>query len=140
MIKLAFYKAHQGGLDDKLISWWTKGKFSHTEIVSNGYMYSSSGMDGGVRKKPHKYDTKKWEYVDIELDLGILNEIFEKTENQKYDFKGILGFIIPLQDRSNKWFCSEWCSNVIKCNGDKRFYTLEPSRISPNKLYKIIKG
>jgi putrescine aminotransferase len=50
-MKLAFYKAHQGGLDDKLISWWTKGKFSHTEIVSNGYMYSSSVEEKNLHKK-----------------------------------------------------------------------------------------
>jgi hypothetical protein len=145
MIKLAFYKAHQGNLTDKIISWWTKDKYSHTEIVvGNNFddliMYSASGIDGGVRKKSHRYDTNKWEYIDIDLNLNILNEIYEKTNKQKYDWFGIIGFILPLQDRQNKWFCSEWVSNVLKCNGDKRFYTLEPSRISPNKLYKIIKG
>jgi hypothetical protein len=145
MIKLTFYKAYQGNLTDKIISWWTKGPYSHVEIVvgpdvNNLAMYSSSGLDGGVRKKPHRYDTNKWEYIDIDLNLNILLQIYNKTKDCKYDYSGILGFVLPLQDRENKWFCSEWVSNVLKCSGDKRLYLKEPSKISPNKLYKIIKG
>jgi hypothetical protein len=145
MIKVAFYKAHQGNLTDKVISWWTKGPYSHVEIVvgpdvNNLSMYSSSGLDDGVRLKPHKYNPNLWEYVDIDIDFSILLKIYQITNRNKYDYLGILGFILPLQDRENKWFCSEWVSNILKCSGDKRFYTIEPSRISPNKLYKIIKG
>jgi hypothetical protein len=103
-------------------------------------MYSASGIDGGVRKKLHKYNPNKWEYIDIDLNLNILNEIYNKTKDCKYDYKGILGFILPLQDRENKWFCSEWVSNVLKCSGDKRLYLKEPSKLSPNKLYKITKA
>jgi hypothetical protein len=144
MIKLAFYKAHQGNLIDKIIGWWTNGEYSHTEIIVGNnlddlIMYSASGIDGGVRKKPHKYNPNKWEYIDIDLNLNILNEIYNKTKDCKYDYLGILGFILPLQDRQNKWFCSEWVSNVLKCSGDKRLYLKEPSKLSPNKLYKIIK-
>jgi hypothetical protein len=145
MIKLAFYKAHQGNLTDKVISWWTKGPYSHVEIVvgpdvNNLSMYSSSGLDDGVRLKPHKYNPSLWEYVNIDIDFSILFKIYQRTIGNKYDYLGILGFILPLQDRENKWFCSEWVSNILKCSGDRRFYTLEPSRVSPNKLYKIIKG
>jgi hypothetical protein len=144
MVKLAFYKAHQGGWDDKLISWWTKGPYSHVEIVvgpdvDNLTMYSSYASDGGVRRTLHKYDPTVWEYVDIDLDFNVLFQIYQRTNGMKYDYLGMLGFILPFKDRENKWFCSEWVSNVLKCNGDKRFYTLEPSRISPNKLYKIVR-
>jgi hypothetical protein len=142
---LAFYKAHQCDWTDKLIALWTKGKYSHVEIVvesdvNNLLMYSSHPNDGGVRRRLHKYDPTKWEYINIDLDYNILLGIYNKTKNDSYDFSGILGFIIPFRDRENKWFCSEWVSNVLKCNGDKRFYILAPSRISPNKLYKIVKG
>ena len=139
MIQLAFYKAHQGNWSDKLISWWTKGPYSHVEIViGSGTMYSSSQYDGGVRIKQHKYDINKWEYIKVDLDINILDNIFNRTKGNKYDWLGILGFILPIQDRTNRWFCSEWCSNVLKCSGDKRFYLLEPSKISPNRLYKIV--
>jgi hypothetical protein len=143
MIKLAFYKAQQGNLTDKLISWWTNGLYSHVEIVTgsdtnNLLMWTSSAMNGGVRQKKHKYDPTKWEYIDIDLNLNILLQIYNKTKDCKYDYLGILGFVLPLQDRENKWFCSEWVSNVLKCSGDKRLYLKEPSKISPNKLFSIM--
>jgi hypothetical protein len=145
MVKLAFYKAHQGNFIDRVISWWTNGPYSHVEIVvgpdiNNLSMYSSSGIDNGVRLKQHKYNPTLWEYVDINLDFNVLLQIYNRTKGNKYDYSGILGFILPFRDRQDSWFCSEWVSNVLKCSGDKRFYTLNPSRISPNKLYKIIKG
>jgi hypothetical protein len=145
MIKLAFYKAHQGNLTDKIISWWTKGPYSHVEIVVgpdvyNLLMYSSSGYDKGVRIKKHKYDPAKWEYIDIDIDINVLHKIYKETENCKYDYVGILGFIVPFRDKSSNWFCSEWCSNIVKCSGNKKMYLHNPSKLSPNDFYNIIKG
>jgi len=142
--KLAFYKVSGKGaeFEDKVINWWTgKEGFSHVEIVveENGklFMYSSSGRDGGVRRKPHTFDMNTWKYVEVEIDRDKFYQFFKITENCKYDFMGILGFVFPFQDREDKWFCSEWCSNVLKISGDKRFFTKEPSRLSPNKFYEI---
>jgi len=143
--KLAFYKVTAKGADwtDKIINWWTgKTGFSHVEIVveENGklYMYSSSGRDGGVRRKPHKYDENTWEYVNIVIEKDLFYKFFSLTKENKYDFAGILGFVLPFQDRENKWFCSEWCSNVLKICGYQIMFTKEPSKISPNKLYKLV--
>jgi len=145
MYKVAFYKAKQGNQVDKTISWFTEGLYSHCEIVISNpnndtlTMYSSSGRDGGVRIKEHTYDENKWEYVNIELDYDVLTDIYSKTKHDKYDYTGILGFILPFKDRTNQWFCSEWVSNVLKCSGHKELWLLEPSKISPNRLYGILK-
>jgi len=53
---------------------------------------------------------------------------------------GMVGFILPLKDREKEWFCSEWVSNALKISGCKKLWTKEPNKISPNKLYKILKG
>lgn len=137
---LAFYK-YNGDLSDKLIRWWTKGSYSHTELVTDDfkYMYSSSGLDNGVRKKEHYYDTKKWDYIKVDVSLDLVIKVFNLTKDSKYDWLGILGFVLPFQDRANKWFCSEWCANILKCSGNKKFYLVEPSKTSPNDLYKIVK-
>jgi hypothetical protein len=103
-------------------------------------MYSSSGMDGGVRLKPHKYNSSLWEYVNIDIDFNVLLKIYQSTIGAKYDYLGILGFILPLQDKKNRWFCGEWCSNVVKCSGNKKMYLYNPSKLSPNDFYNIIKG
>ena len=143
----AFYKVDQSYArwDDRLINWWTgKLGYSHVEIVvddNNEYiMYTSSPRDGGVRKKKHNWDEKIWTYIKIDLDFDHLQEIFNLTVGDKYDWLGILGFILPTKDRTHEWFCSEWCSNVLKTYGNKTLSILEPSKISPNKLYSLFKN
>jgi len=143
MIQVAFYKANQFHADwsDKLIAWWTNGIYSHTELIIDGFMYSTSPRDGKVRKKEHIYDENIWSYVEINnVDVNKILEFFQMTDGHKYDWLGIFGFIIPFKDRTNEWFCSEWVSNALKIAGYKKLWTKEPNKISPNKLYEILKG
>jgi len=139
---IAFYKAYgpHSKWHHKLVDWKTGKKgYAHAEIILGDTMYSSSGIDGGVRKKPHKFDENSWTYVSIDIDKEKLELFLEKTKNDKYDWFAILGFIIPIKDRTHKWMCSEWCSNFIKIQGDDRMMILEPSTVSPNKFYEIMK-
>jgi len=140
-IQVAFYKVNQSKITwiDKLIAWWTKGNYSHVELIIDGYMYSSSPVDNGVRKKKHIVNINKWEYININANTDNILEFFNQTKNNKYDWLGILGFILPFKDRTNKWFCSEWVSNALKISGYKNLWKLEPDKISPNKLYEILK-
>jgi len=138
-IKVAFYKG-KGSWYSKLIRWWTKGRYSHTEIIIDGYQYSS--VEGiGVRKKKHHYDEREWDYVDIyNIDSRIIKEFYKLTFSSKYDKIGILGFLVPFKDRSDEWFCSEWCSNALKISGYKAMWDKEPNKINPNRLYRIVNG
>ena len=139
--KVAFYKSNQPKADwlDKLIAWWTKGKYSHVEIVINEYMYSTSPRDKEVRKKEHIVDNVSWDYVEIDLpEIKNGFEFFRQVEGEPYDWFGILGFVLPFQDRTDRWFCSEFVSNFLKVSGCKKLFKYEPSKISPNKLYKLL--
>lgn len=142
MCKVAFYKglsAPNRNWTDWLICKWTRGKYSHVEIIVDDYMYSSSPREKGVRRKKHTFDNNSWDYIDIEyLNESDILKFFLMTENSKYDWLGILGFILPFKDRTNKWFCSEWVSNAMKISGCESIWKLEPSKISPNKLYKVL--
>ena len=142
MCKVAFYKGLSApGRDwtDWLICKWTHGPYSHVELVIDGDGYSSSPEDGKVRKTKHTIDEETWDYIDIEyLNESDILKFFMMTKGSKYDWLGILGFIIPFKDRTNKWFCSEWVSNAMKISGCVRLWKLEPSKISPNKLYRIL--
>jgi hypothetical protein len=143
MVKVAFYKSNQNHADwtDKLIAWWTGGSYSHTELIIDGYMYSTSPRDGEVRAKKHNFDENIWDYVEIDnVEIPKVIEFFKMTKDQRYDWLGILGFVVPLKDRTNRWFCSEWVSNALKIAGCRKLWKQEPSKISPNKLYKILKG
>ena len=141
--KIAFYKGLSApGKDwtDWLICKWTHGKYSHVELVIDDLMYSSSPKDGRVRAKKHIVDIRSWDYINIDnIDEDNVIEFFNITKGQKYDWIGILGFVIPIKDRTNEWFCSEWVSNALKISGCKKLWKQEPSKISPNKLYIILK-
>ena len=139
-IIIAFYKANQSKADwqDKLIAKYTKGKYSHVEIVIDSYMYSSSPRDGGVRRKKHIVNNEIWDYISLPIKANNILEFYNQTKNNKYDWLGILGFILPFKDRTNEWFCSEWCSNALKIGEYKDLFIHEPSKISPNKLYDIL--
>jgi len=140
-IKVAFYKANQpkATWQDKLIAWKTGGIYSHVELIlSDGYMYSTSPRDNGVRKKKHKYDTEVWDYIDLGVPREKEKEIlkfFAATKGKKYDWLGILGFVLPLADRENKYFCSEWVTKALIIAHVRKLYTKEPSKESPNSLY-----
>jgi len=144
-VTIAFYKADRkdATLIDKLIAWYTKGKYSHVEIllnIDNVLMQcSSSPRDGHVRCKPHKYNEDHWDYLKVPVEnLDRIIEFYESIKGQPYDWFGILGFILPTQDRSDRWFCSETVANALKIDGFKPMWYLEPSSISPNRLYKLI--
>lgn len=140
MITLAFYKANCKYADcmDKIIAWWTKGKYSHVEIIIDKYQYSSFTKNG-VRKKPHYFNPDVWDYIDIEVpDVKAILDFFNKTEGKKYDWWGVFGFVIPIRQKKRRYFCSEWVTEALQKAGYEKVKGLKPHKISPNKLYKII--
>ena len=129
-MKVAFYKA-EGNWQDKLIRLWTRGKYSHCEIVDGNVWYSSSPRDGGVRAKyMDDWDENSWDFIEVEADHDRLIEVYAKYEYAKYDWLGIiLTQFIPLGiENEKKVFCSEFCAIVLDLYGAKW--------LSPNALYK----
>jgi len=103
--------------------------------------FSSLINYGGVRIKTCNLNNDVCDYLNIEVDdIKIIIDFYKLILNQKYDLLGILGFIIPIQDRTNRWFCSETTTNALKICGLKELWLLEPSTISPNKLYNLLKN
>jgi hypothetical protein len=140
MVKVAFRKAKNENWGKKLIALWTKGKYSHVELIIGDKQYSSHISDGGVRCKKHIYNEDLWDYVEVpNIRVKDILQFYSITKGDKYDLLGIAGFVIPFKDRTNEWFCSEWVSNALKISGYKKLWNQEPSKISPNKLYKILK-
>jgi len=142
-IQIGFYK-NDGLINDRLISWWTYGPFVHTDITLDNITYSASGIKNKVIKF-NKHTNK--DIADLFIDLTITNIEYKCIKtflnlcvDDKYDKIGILGFILPIKDRTNRWFCSELVSNAFKIIGKEDFMKLEPNRISPNLLYSILTG
>ena len=114
-MKLAMYKG-RGKIGNSIIRWWTKSKYSHCEIVIDGYCYSSSLMDGGTRKKMITLDSSKWDLIDLsEFSQSRVLEYFAKTEGNKYGWLDLLvnQLFNKSDNRSKSEFCSEWVSAAL---------------------------
>lgn len=135
-VYLAMYKA-EGNWVDKIIRLFTGKPYSHCEIaveVVEGmpYCYSSSPRDGGVRRKIMKLPKEKWDLILLPYTSGQkVEDFYQKTQGKKYDFFGAIACVLPLPERSSRYFCSEWCYEAI-------FGKTPDKPISPNQLAKMM--
>ena len=149
-IYLALYKGRRDGtgaqvwaarFSDWLTRKLTRGQYSHCEIVEfvgdNEYRcHSSSIRDGGVRCKYMPLPAAKWDLIELPDSSGSLKTnlaaVFARTQGQRYDLPGALGVVFKTRQRSGRWFCSEWCGQVLGLS--------EPWRFSPNDLAVIARS
>jgi hypothetical protein len=135
-MKIIFYKGWEGTITDKAICLWTLGRYSHLEIVgSDGYCYSASSRDGGVRRKKINYENSdKWDIFDLQINEDFLSKFFEETKHCKYDWVGIfLYHFLPFRIEDNKkWYCSEWISEILQHSGYPMKTNLTPSGVFRN--------
>lgn len=113
-VKVAFYKGRDTFLD-RLVQWWTNSTYSHCEIVIGDMAYSSSPRDGGVRAKKIAFTPEHWDFVVVpDANVGQVLQWFEQHAGAKYDWLGLLGFVIPHRfNWPDRWFCSEACAEAL---------------------------
>lgn len=149
-IYLALYKGRRDGsgaqvwaarFSDWLTRKLTRGQYSHCEIavaLDGGQFecYSSSIRDGGVRCKTMPLPAAKWDLIELPDSSGSLKTnlaaVFAQTQGQRYDLPGALGVVFKTRQRHERWFCSEWCGQVLGLS--------EPWRFSPNDLAVIARS
>jgi hypothetical protein len=135
MVTFAFYKG-KGKLVNALIRLWTRGPYSHTEVITtqNGslsYCYSADRPDKGIRGKWRLLDAAEWDFVQVDADPVAVAQWYEDRIGCGYDFMGLLGFVWrPETGSKNKYFCSEANAASIGIN--------EAWRLDPNTLKPII--
>jgi hypothetical protein len=136
-MKVAFYKGRRRPFN-WFVSWWDNGPYSHCEILGehfggNEYMcYSSSAMDKGVRKKRINLDPKKWDIVEVDADMTFAMEWFNKHEGAKYDYLGLVGYLIRIiPGKKNRFVCSEALCEMLGYKDAWRF--------TPNSLAASVK-
>lgn len=151
-VYLALYKGNGGSLYDRVTDWLirkiTKGQYSHceiavekTEFLSGDYYphitydcYSSSPRDGGVRRKVIDLKDGKWDLIELpNITAEQVKRYYTQTQGSKYDWWGMLGIAFGIKQKRSRFFCSEWCFNLIKQSD-------EGWRFSPNQLALIIRG
>lgn len=111
-MKIALYKG-RGRIFNKLISWWTRGPYSHCELIfSDGLSASSSFLDKGVRFKNINYAAhpENWDFIELDKSFDELfaRQFFLDRVGLGYDVQGILGFVFRrVSHWKKKWFCDE---------------------------------
>lgn len=111
-MRLAFYKGrHRGwrGLLDAAVRWWTRGPYSHVELVlADGTCWSSSARDGGVRDKAINLTSGNWDLLPVAGDEAAAAAWFADHAGAGYDWLGLFGFVWRASGGEGaRWFCSE---------------------------------
>jgi len=146
-MKIALYKGRKR-LFNKLVAWWTRGPYSHVELVlDDGISISSSFMDGGVRKKRIDFDLSNWDFIELGLESDWFSDRIDKRlayeqsirdrifniKGKLYDVLGIAGFVIRrIGEDRNKMFCSEAVAYILGFD--------DPWRFDPNTLASALKA
>ena len=100
----------------KAIQWWTNSIYSHCELVVDGWCYSSSAMDKGVRGKVIDLDLAKWDLIELPwADPKQIKYYFEQTDGHTYGWLSLIKSQVFNRNLSieDSQFCSEWCANAL---------------------------
>lgn len=114
-VQLALYKG-KGQIGNAFIRWWTGSQYSHCELVVDGWCYSSSVMDKGVRRKLIDLQDGKWDLTPLPFaDAEYIRDYFDKTDHHRYGWIGLIGSQLLNRNltEDGAQFCSEWCANAL---------------------------
>lgn len=133
IVRVAFYKGRTR-IFNKGVSWWTRGPYSHCELIVGGKSYSSSFLDGGVRVKEIEYDPAHWDIVDVPwADAAAAVAWFEAHMGEGYDLVGLVGFVFRrVEDDRGRYFCSEAVASSLGF--------VDCWRFDPNTFYAALQA
>ena len=111
-VKLALYRPHRWqDLGGYVIAWWTRSAYSHCELVIDGWCYSSSIRDGGVRRKQIDLAQPHWTVIDIDGDKAYAMLIFAQYEGEPYGWADLFSNqVVRLPVRDSR---GEFCSSLV---------------------------
>jgi len=131
---VALYKDNTH-LFNRLTAWWTKGLYSHSELIfSDGLSGSASFRDKGVRIKKIDYSVhpERWDFVfSLPGDECACRTHIEDlaAKGVKYSVKGLAGFVWQaLSEDTKRDFCSEVCMSAL---GTSEAWRWHPNLILP---------
>lgn len=137
-VKLALYKG-KGQLGNAAIRWWTGSPYSHCELVVDGWCYSSSVMDKGVRRKrvgpgadEISLGEDHWDLIELPwADGAAIVRYFEATDSDVYGWPSLIASQVFNRNRPTEHaaFCSEWCARALPLPA--------PSIYNPDTLGKL---
>lgn len=142
MNKLIFEFSRGKHLISDLIPFISRGQYSHVSIVIDYHTLLSARMLHGVGY--HKRDTTQYkaqEYWCIHDTTDTALMWATSKIGCGYDYRGVLAFLhlfTLLQQEDEKFFCSEYASELVKLSGvfEKIPYDWENWKVSPVELLR----
>lgn len=116
MVAIAFYKGPPRNdwwhtASHYAIRLWTWSRWSHAELVIDGWCYSSSARDSGVRRKQIDLTSGRWDLLSLNLTEQQVSRAlawFLQHEDDMYDYLNIGRFILPIIGHErDRWVCFE---------------------------------
>lgn len=135
-MKIAFYKG-PGKLFDHVIRAWTRGPYSHAEVVFDDDLSgpvlcaSSSALDGGVRFKRMFLSPDRWDIIDVPaFDTAAALQWFVDHDGLKYDYLGLFSVWTPVKHSRQRWYCTESIAAAANIK--------DPWRWDPNRFACLV--
>ena len=148
-ITIAFYKG-EGDILNKIVSWWTKSKYSHAELILDDretwISISPKFLSKIESAKKFFASPAEWDFTTLEVDqeqYQTILDFFEETKGSGYDWIGmLLSQFLPFRIKTeNRWYCSEWIAYALRiaCVVDwKTIKIYERKDLSPGVLHEIV--
>ncbi|MCZ4321457.1 hypothetical protein [Pseudomonas anguilliseptica] len=121
-VQLALYKG-KGQIGNAAIRLWTGSPYSHCELVVDGWCYSSSVMDKGVRRKrvgpgadEISLSEDHWDLIELPwADGAAIVRYFEATDSDTYGWPSLIASQVFNRNQPSEHaaFCSEWCMRAL---------------------------
>jgi len=114
-VRLALRK-NDSRMSARAIQWWTNSIYSHCELVVDGWCYSSSVMDKGVRRKRIELHPDKWDVIELPwASADDVRHYFAQTDHHRYGWPSLITSQLLNLNRPVKGaqFCSEWCAAAV---------------------------
>lgn len=126
-------------LSARFIEWWTWGRWSHVEFVTdNGYL--GARFKGGVKLRPFDYirplEQSIRSVIMQEAQAVELWKFVNAQIGKPYDLWALLGFGVHsnVSDSPREWFCSELVTAAFEVAGVPILETSHAYRISPRDV------
>ena len=138
---------------DRVVSWWTRSPYTHTELVlpdTVSWIGISPFSGGKLRLKKRKSLSPervgKWKYLAFDctsVQVDRLRDFFCKTRGCSYDWFGMIASqLTPWGVKSpGKWYCSEWVVHALAFAGiinSSNIAAIERKDLSPGKIWEIL--
>ena len=115
-VALALYKG-KGNWANSLIRWRSQSIYSHCEIIVDGWMYSSTVKDKGVRCKLQTYLSEEdWDIIPIHFNNGeSILHYYSQTKDNPYGWLDLFQTQVFGRSTANNQgdFCLEWCLSAL---------------------------